>query len=218
VSDKRLSFFSVFYPDIYLKWSFEANVFPHISEEEIHSQFNVNLYGAMRTIKAVLPLMRAQKSGTIVNISSIAALDGLPSCGLYASSKFALEGFSEALSREVGGFGIRVLIVEPGAFRTTFLSGFSTPAAGLNPAYKGTPLDEVLQKFTSMDQKQPGDPVKASEIIYDVVTGTGVGEGKTNFLRLPLGPDCYQRSDNKIQQLKDNLDAFREVGMTTNFD
>lgn len=172
----------------------------------------------MRTVKGVLPLMRAQKSGTIVNISSIAALDGLPSCGLYAGSKFALEGFSEALSREVEGFGIRVLIVEPGAFRTTFLTGFSKPAAGLNPAYKGTPLDVALEKFTSMDQKQAGDPVKASEIIYDVVTGTGVGVGKTGFQRLPLGPDCYQRSDSKIQRLKENLDAFREVGTTTNFD
>lgn len=184
----------------------------------MHSQFNVNVYGPMRTIKAVLPLMRAQKSGTIVNVSSIAALDGLPSSGLYASSKFALEGFSESLSREIEGFGIRVLIVEPGAFRTTFLSGFSKPAAGLNPAYKGTPLDVGLQKFTSMDQKQPGDPVKGSEIIYDVVTGTGVGKGKTNFLRLPLGPDCFQRQDSKIQRLKLNLDAFRDVGMTTNFD
>lgn len=193
-------------------------MFPYISEEEIHSQFNVNVYGPMRTVKAALPIMRAQKSGTIVNITSIAALDGLPGCGLYAGSKFALEGFSESLAREVESFRIRVLIVEPGAFKTNFLSAFSKPAAGMNPAYKGTPLDTMLQKFSSMDQKQPGDPVKASEIIYEVVTGTGAGKGRTDLLRLPLGPDCFQRSDSKVQRLTDNLNAFREVGMMTNFD
>ncbi|KAH8691643.1 putative short chain oxidoreductase/dehydrogenase [Talaromyces proteolyticus] len=197
---------------------FMAGGVEDFNEEEIHAQFNINLYGSIRTIQAVLPFMRAQSSGIIVNFSSIAALDGLPSCSLYAGSKYALEGFSESLSREVECFGIRVLLVEPGAFRTNFLAGFSKAAAGLNPAYKGTPLDLILQKFHGMDQKQAGDPLKGCEIIYDVVTGTGVGEGKTHLLRLPIGPDFYQRADDKLSSLKENIDAFRTVGVMTNFD
>ncbi|GFF34871.1 uncharacterized oxidoreductase C162.03 [Aspergillus udagawae] len=186
-----------------------------MSEEEIHQQINTNVYGPMRVIKAALPFMRAQKSGTIVNISSIAGLQAQPTCSLYAASKFALEGFSESLSKEVAPFNIRVLIVEPGAFRTNFLSAYTTPAAGLNPAYEGTTIDQVLQVFQSSNGKQPGDPVKAVERIIDVVQGTGIGAGKTGYLRLPLGRDCIARAKGKLEEVRKNLDEMEAIACST---
>ncbi|KAH1742821.1 hypothetical protein KXX41_002888 [Aspergillus fumigatus] len=172
-----------------------------MSEEEIHQQINTNVYGPMRVIKAALPFMRAQKSGTIVNISSIAGLQAQPSCSLYAASKFALEGFSESLSKEVAPFNIRVLIVEPGAFRTNFLSAYATPAAWTEPG--------------SRNGKQEGDPVKAVERIIDVVQGTGVGAGKTSCLRLPLGRDCIARAKTKLEEVRKNLDEMEEIACST---
>ncbi|KAH8800463.1 putative short chain oxidoreductase/dehydrogenase [Xylogone sp. PMI_703] len=189
-----------------------------MSEEEIHSQINTNVYGPIRVIKGVLPYFRAQKSGIIVNISSISGLDGRPACALYAASKFALEAISESLSRELSTFNIRLLIVEPGVFRTNFLSAFRTPAKGLNPAYKDTILDQTIGGFYSLHGKQAGDPEKAAERIFDVVTGTGLGAGKTGLLRLPLGPDALQRATNKADSLKKNLDDMRDIALSTNFE
>ena len=88
--------------------------------------------------------MRSRRSGTIVNLSSVAGQDGQPTCGMYAASKFALEGLSEGLAREVGEFGIAVLIVEPGAFRTNFLGAFVANEKGVPDYYKNTAVDAVL--------------------------------------------------------------------------
>ncbi|KAL1874188.1 hypothetical protein Plec18167_006125 [Paecilomyces lecythidis] len=189
-----------------------------MSEEEIHNQFNTNVYGPMRVIKATLPYLRSQRSGTIVNISSIAGITGRPSSALYASSKHALEGFSEALQAEVAPFNIRVLLVEPGGFRTNFLSAFVTPAAGLTKDYEGTVLEDVLKTFQTSSGKQPGDPVKAADRIIDVINGTGMGADKEHLLRLPLGPDCLARARAKIAELTKNLDETEEIAKSTNFD
>ncbi|EAW08538.1 putative short chain oxidoreductase/dehydrogenase [Aspergillus clavatus NRRL 1] len=188
-----------------------------MSEEEIHQQINTNVYGPIRVIKAVLPFMRAQKSGTIVNISSIAGLQARPSVALYNASKFALEGFSEALSQEVAPFNIRVLIVEPGMFRTNFLSASQAPAAGLNPAYQGTILEQALQAYGTFDGRQAGDPVKAVERLIDVAQGTGVGAGKTHLLRLPLGRDSIARARTKLEELRKNLDEMEEIASSTDY-
>ncbi|GLI78308.1 hypothetical protein PoHVEF18_006619 [Penicillium ochrochloron] len=187
-----------------------------MSEAEIENQFSTNVYGPVRVLKGVLPFMRAQRSGTIVNVSSIAGMDGLPSCAIYAGSKFALEGMSESLSRELAPLGIRVIIVEPGQFRTKFLSAFVEPAAGLNEDYIGTPLDSILKVFRTHDGKQTGDPTKAAQRVLDVVTGTGIGAGKENLLRLPLGPDCYQRFQAKLDAVQENLAQAKDIAHSTN--
>ncbi|KAL2214996.1 putative short chain oxidoreductase/dehydrogenase [Thermoascus aurantiacus ATCC 26904] len=189
-----------------------------MSEEEIHQQVNTNFYGPIRVIKAALPYMRSQKSGTIVNVSSIAGLDGYPSCGLYAASKFALEGLSESLSRELASFNIRVLLVEPGAFRTNFLGAFQSPAAGLTKDYEGTVLDDMLKTFHAANGKQPGDPVKAADRIIEVISGTGMGAGKTHLLRLPLGPDCMNRARAKVESLSKNLDEMEAIALSTDLE
>ena len=112
-------------------------------------------------------------------------------------------GMSESLSRELTPFGIRVIIVEP--------------AAGLNHDYIGTPLETTLNVFRAHDGKQTGDPVMAAQRVLDVVTGTGIGAGKENLLRLPLGPDCYQRFQAKLDAVQDNLAQAKEIAHSTNF-
>jgi hypothetical protein len=125
-------------------------------------------------------------------------------------------GMSESLSRELAPFGIRVLIVEPGQFRTKFLSAFVEPAAGLNQDYVGTPLEATLNVFKSHDGKQTGDPVKAAQRVLEVVTGTGIGAGKESLLRLPLGPDCYQRFQTKLNTVQENLVQAKDIAFSTN--
>ena len=123
---------------------------------------------------------------------------------------------SESLSRELAPFGVRVIIVEPGQFRTKFLSAFIEPAAGLNKDYIGTPLDTTLNVLRTHDGKQTGDPVKAAQRILEVVTGTGFGIGKENLLRLPLGPDCYQRLQKKLDSVQENLTQTKDIAHSTN--
>ncbi|OJD13954.1 hypothetical protein AJ78_05641 [Emergomyces pasteurianus Ep9510] len=169
-------------------------------------------------MKAVIPSMRSRRSGTIVNVSSVAGLDGRAACSIYAGSKFALEGMSEGLARDLAPFNIRVLVVEPGQFRTKFAAAIMYPAAGTTKAYEGTPLHEIQQGLLALDGKQPGDPIKAVARVMEVINGTGMGEGKTGFLRLPLGPDCVQRGRAKIASLEQNFDAMNEIAMSTNID
>ncbi|KAL4902911.1 hypothetical protein BDW74DRAFT_157101 [Aspergillus multicolor] len=190
-----------------------------MSDEEAHAQLETNFFGPLRLIRAFLPTLRARGNGTIVNVSSVAGQDAQPTCGLYAASKFALEGLSEALSREVEPFGISVLIVEPGAFRTNFLSAVQKTAAPLLEPYKGGPVDVTLQRFETAQGRQRGDPGKAVRRVFEVVTGTGeAGDLKGKVLRLPLGPDCVERVEGKMRRLRGDLDMARDVAMGTDFD
>ena len=180
------------------------------SDEEARAQFETNVFGPLRLIRTVLPAMRERKSGTIVNITSIAALDALASAGLYAGSKFALEGISEALAREVSRFNISVLLVEPGAFRTKFLHAAMQSRKESTKEY--VEVQEVLKMFESAQGKQRGDPVKASARIFETVTGQGrAGSLKGKVLRLPLGPDCVKRYEQKAKKLMEDLDRARDV-------
>ena len=184
------------------------------SEEEARSQLDTNFFGPLKIIRTVLPILRAQNSGTIVNITSVAGFDGLPSSGLYAASKFAVEGLSESLAREVSSFNIRVLLVEPGAFRTKFLASMvktkSVPG-GMSKAYEGTAVEKTLGVFDEMNGKQRGDVEKGVERIFEVVMRSGKAEGLRDMLRLPLGEDCVKRYEAKVDYMRDNLDEYRSV-------
>ncbi|KAL4925967.1 putative short chain oxidoreductase/dehydrogenase [Aspergillus undulatus] len=191
-----------------------------MKEEEVKLQMETNFFGPFRLIKAFLPTLRSRSGKTtIVNVSSVAGQDAQPTCGLYAASKFALEGLSEALSREVAPFGITVLIVEPGAFRTNFLSAVQRTEMPLSEAYKGGPVDVVLRKFEAAQGKQRGDPGKAVKRVFEVVTGTGEAGGLRGMvLRLPLGPDCVERVEAKVARLRGDYEVAREVALSTDFD
>ncbi|KAF4470875.1 oxidoreductase yusz [Fusarium albosuccineum] len=189
------------------------------TEAEAEHQIQTNFFGPLYATQAVLPGMRTRGSGTIINVSSVAGQDGNPSCGLYAASKFGLEGFTEALAKETKEFGIDVLLVEPGAFRTNFLGASVKSDSSTEQAYKGSAVDEALKKFNAATGKQAGDPKKAVNIIFEVATGEGTaGHLKGNILRLPLGQDAFTRIQNKINLVQQDLDASREVGVATDLD
>ncbi|CEL09357.1 hypothetical protein ASPCAL12494 [Aspergillus calidoustus] len=188
-------------------------------DSEVRLQMETNFFGPLALIRAFLPTLRARGNSTIVNLSSIAGQDAQPTCGLYAASKFALEGLSEALSREVAAFNITVLIVEPGAFRTNFLSAVQRTQTPLSKAYVGGVVDVTLQKFEAAAGKQRGDPNKAVQRVFEVVTGTGEAGGlKGKVLRLPLGPDCIQRIETKLDKFNQDLEATREFALATDLE
>ncbi|KAF2084913.1 NAD(P)-binding protein [Saccharata proteae CBS 121410] len=178
-----------------------------MSEEETRAQMETNFFGPLFLMQALIPSMRERRSGTIVNISSTAAVSALPCCGLYSASKFALEGISESLSHELEPFNVRVLIVEPGAFRTNFLHAFVRTAKPLTPAYVGGPVADMLDKFDQYRGKQPGDPEKGVRGIFEAVIGGGGGDG--GGLRLLLGRDAVGRMEGKIRSLQGDLERTR---------
>lgn len=186
-------------------------------------------------IRSILPSFRAQRSGTIINVSSVAGIDGLPTCGLYAGSKFALEGMSESpwspeyriniltglsecLAHEVSDFNIRVLVVEPGAFRTRFLQSCIFPERDTTSDYLGNTVGNTLKYFEGLNGMQPGDPVKCCSTIFDIVTKSGVASGlEKEYLRLPIGIDALDRVDKKISHMKETVEALRGITSNTNF-
>lgn len=189
-----------------------------IDEAKAKTQFETNYWGVFRMCRAVLPSMRDRKTGTIVNVSSIGGLDCLATSGVYGGSKFALEGLSESLAHEVASFNIRVLIVEPGAFRTNFLSATAMQPHPASEPYKGTIVEKVNEIFKAMEGKQKGDTEKGVARIYDVVMGEGVGKGYEKWLRLPIGSDCFERGTKALQAKLDNIKALEEVARSTDFD
>ena len=116
-----------------------------LSIEEIKTQFETNFFGAVRVMKAVLPMMRKQRNGTIINVSSIGGIIGVPLNSAYVGSKFALEGFSESMKYELGGFGIKVILIEPGAVKTNFLDNAKQAQTGMNP---DSPYAEFSKKVS----------------------------------------------------------------------
>jgi NAD(P)-dependent dehydrogenase (short-subunit alcohol dehydrogenase family) len=137
---------------------------------------------------------------------------------LYSASKFGLEGLSEVLSKEMKEFGVSVLIVEPGAFRTNFL-GAKVVSNTVAKEYEGTAVGTMVEKFGAADGKQPGDPQKAVDIVFEVATGQGAaGHLKGKILRLPLGKDAFARIQTKLNAVQQDLDNSQEIGTTTDLD
>jgi len=182
-----------------------------VPEEEIMRQFDVNVFGAIRMIKLVLPFMRQQRSGHILNITSIAGLNGFPGVGIYNGSKFALEGIGEALAGEVRHLGINVTNVEPGPFKTEWAGPSATfgdrQIADYEPsAYKN--MDDISNRHG----QQPGDPAKAVKAMIDLT------ELENPPVHLPLGHVAYKRVNIRLTEFKEELDAFEYLGKPTDFD
>ncbi|HET6259110.1 oxidoreductase [Pseudonocardia sp.] len=179
-----------------------------LSDEQIQQVLGVNLLGALAVTRAVLPHMRARRSGHIVQMSSVGGVVANPGHAVYATTKFALEGASEALAGEVAPFGIHVLIVEPGPFRTDFL-GRSLEMATPIADYQGGPAGALRARFATQHGLQPGDPVLAIETIIGVVRAGSAP------LRLPLGHAAVQRIREKLQRQLDDLEAYADLSMST---
>ncbi len=164
-------------------------------DADIRAMFETNFFGLAALTRAVLPMMRAEKSGAIVNISSVGGFIGNPGSAYYAATKFAVEGLSEALSKEVGPLGIKVLIVEPGPFRTDWGGrSLKTPKRPIE-AYAPTAIARRNQIQTYSGQ-QPGDPARGAEAIIATV------ERSDPPLRLPLGNVAYDVIGAEIEALR----------------
>ena len=175
-----------------------------------------NLFGALAVTRGCIPTFRAQKSGTIVNISSTSGISGNAGYSLYAASKFALEGASESLAAELAPFNIRVLVVEPGGMRTNFQAAVQSEE--VSEPYKGTPADQIAQRMRGVHGKQAGDPEKAAQAIVEAVTGTERGADVEGQLRLPLGKDAVQRAYTKIKNFGENVERVKHISESVVFD
>ena len=174
------------------------------AEAEFRPMFEANVFGLIRVTQAVLPGMRRQGSGHIVNVSSIGGLVATPGFGMYNATKFAVEGLSEALAQEVGPLGIRVTIVEPGPFRTKFLGKAGGEAERRISDYDGT-AGKMRVYFTEQDGKQAGDPQKAVEAMVKAV------EAEHPPLHLLLGGSTIPRVKAKIEALQKDVAAWEAV-------
>ncbi len=174
------------------------------SMKEVKDVFDANFFGTLKLTQAVLPFMRKAKSGNIVQISSHGGIKAFAGFGIYNASKFAVEGFSEALAQEVAPLGIKVSIVEPGPFRTKFAGNGLGLAKNEIDDYSET-AGAFRNKLKSVDGKQEGDPIKASKAIIDLVNS----ENPT--LRLPLGKVALVTIGMKLESVKSDLEANRKV-------
>jgi NADP-dependent 3-hydroxy acid dehydrogenase YdfG len=177
-------------------------------EEETRSMFEVNFWGLMHMTNAVLPYMRNQRSGHIINISSIGGLASFPGVGYYNGTKYAVEGISESLAQEVAPFNIRVTLIEPSNFRTDW-SGRS--AAKTKSAIKE--YEELIAPFVSGENhgNEPGDPHKAATTIVSIA------ESEDPPLRLLLGADAYYTVVNKFTASLQNIEKWKEVSLSADF-
>jgi NAD(P)-dependent dehydrogenase (short-subunit alcohol dehydrogenase family) len=189
------------------------------TDEEAKTQFDINVFGVLRVIRAALPYLREQKSGTIVNLSSIGGIHSYPSNGLYCSTKFAIEGITQALAAEVAPFGIRAMIVEPGYFRTSFLAAVTGGENIAKPiaAYDGTIAHEAAANFEKFNGRQLGNPKLGAERIWEVVSGEGLAKGKKQLLRLPLGSDTGAQLRDSARELIETANEYEEIWKSTDF-
>jgi len=179
-------------------------------EDEVRAMVDTNFFGLSRMIRAVLPGMRKQRHGCIVNISSNGGLQAFPGFGYYNATKFAVEGLSEALEKEVAPLGIKVLLVEPGPFRTDWAGRSLRRTKERIPEYTET-VGAPLERLTSGSGNQVGDPVRAGEVIIKAV------ESENMPLHLVLGKIAVETARSKIELLQRDVDAWEEIALSADY-
>jgi NAD(P)-dependent dehydrogenase (short-subunit alcohol dehydrogenase family) len=185
--------------------NFYAGFFEEVTPEDFRAQIETNLFGPLNVTRAVLPVMRAQRSGLVVTFSSSAGITGGEFTSAYAASKFALEGWSESLTPEVAPFGIRTMLVEPGFFRTELLTEDSTryPESTIDDYAVRT--RQTVTAWKGMNGQQGGDPAKLAHALVQL---TGSDEPP---LRWAAGADAIAALEQKAQQLLAQADAHRDL-------
>ena len=179
-------------------------------DEKIRAQFDTNVFGLVNMIQAVLPGMRTKRYGYIVNFSSIGGLVGFTATGFYHATKFAVEGLSESLAKEVASLGIKVLVVEPGPFRTDW-AGRSTSNTPVQIADYADTVGVRMTASKDRSGKQQGDPVRGCEAIIEAI------ENGNDHLRLLLGKMAYDLAIEKMDTLKENFGALKELSLSADF-
>lgn len=179
-------------------------------DDEVRAQFETNVFGLMNVTKAVLPIMRERRQGTIINISSLGGLVAFAATGYYHATKFAVEALSESLSQEVAPLGIKVMIVEPGAFRTDWAGRSMVESSLIIEDYKET-AGQRRRATKAIAGNQPGDPVKAAAAIIDAA------QAEQPPLRLLLGSSALKVAHDRLDKLRANFDAWAHVTTAVDF-
>ncbi len=180
-----------------------------ISDEEFRRTINVNLFGMANVIRQALPYLRKQSAGHIINTASLMGYIGSANTGSYNASKFAVIGLSEALAQEVKPFGIKVTVVAPGMFRTSFLSSAALAVAKNKIPEYG--LDQHMKMLQSFDGRQPGDPKKLAQTLVHI---SNLAEPP---LHLPLGTDSYEAIIEQRKKEATELEQWKYLSVSTDF-
>ncbi len=187
-----------------------AGALEEVSEAESMPMFETNVFGLLRVTRAFLPQLRKQRSGHILNLSSIGGVIASPGFGFYNATKFAVEGISESLAAELAPLGIRVTIVEPGPFRTDFLGRSGVVAKERIADYDAT-AGNMRRYFAENDGKQRGNPLRAVEAMMQVV------DSPNPPLRLLLGASAVQRLRAKLSNWEKEIAAWEQVSVGADF-
>jgi NAD(P)-dependent dehydrogenase (short-subunit alcohol dehydrogenase family) len=191
--------------------NFFAGFFEELSADQIRHQIETLLFGPMNVARAVLPVMRAQRSGLLLTISSTAGISGGMFCTAYAAAKFGIEGWMESLAPEIAPFGIRTMLVEPGFFRTQLLSTDSTTYAQPSIDDYAERTKEMVAAWSGMDGKQGGDPVKLAEALVQLA-GLEVPP-----VRFAAGADAVQTFEAKANALQEQANAHRDLSSSLSY-
>jgi len=192
--------------------SFEAGFFEELTPEQIERQFAVSVMGPMNVTRAVLPVMRRQRSGHVVTISSLAGFAGAAYTSAYAASKFAIDGWMESLAVEIEPFGIHTTVVNPGFFRTELLTRESTNYAEPSIEDYAERSAAMREFFEGMNGKQPGDPAKLAQALLTI---TDLEQPPFRFI---AGADAIAQAEEKLPERQQQVDAYRDLSLSLALD
>jgi short-subunit dehydrogenase len=187
-----------------------AGTVEEIAGQDIRNIFNINVFATINVVKSVLPVIRNQRAGYIINIGSVAGFVGAPGWAIYSATKSAVAAFSEVLALDLKEFNIKVTVVEPSGFRTGFLTKDSL-------AYSESKIDgyqavkDTQERYLAANGKQPGNPGKASEILIELA------ETEKPPLHLYLGQDAYNRVSDKLKTMTIELEQWKETTISGDF-
>src|SRR5450432_1938282 len=187
-----------------------AGTLEEITEQDIRKIFDVNVLATINVVKAVLPFMRQQRSGYIINIGSVAGFVGAPGWTVYSATKAAVAAFSEVIALDVKEFGIKVTVVEPSGFRTGFLSKSSLALTESKiDGYQA--VKNIQERYLANNGQQAGDPEKAAEILI------GLAEKENPPIHLYLGRDAYNRASAKLTVMTAELEEWKSTAISADF-
>jgi len=182
-----------------------------LTDAETRNSFDVNVFGTINVIRAVSPYLRAQQAGHIINIASIAGIAGATGWAVYSAAKAAVIALSEVSADDLKEFGVKVTVVTPGAFRTSFLTPDSLILA-TNPIAEYEEVRAIHQKYLKMDGQQIGDPEKAAAAMISLASMPNPP------VHLLLGKDAFQRANSKIDALTKEFNDWKAITISTDFD
>lgn len=183
---------------------FETN-----AQADVERQFQTNVFGVFNVCRAVLPLMRMQRSGHVFNLSSMGGLIGMGGAALYSASKFAVEGFSESLAQEVAAFSIRVTLVEPGVFRTDFLDSSSMAFGSVRVTDYAAFVDKLQASCAAGNHQQTGNPAKLGEALVHL------SNSDTPPLRYLAGTDAFTQVSAKLKRMQEEIERWQALSVST---